>query len=125
VYDLMGLNNTSLAHAGTVKQGPKGHQSFNKDVFYQLSPDLLMPVVRHGFDTNRQHRVHNYYTNQASWDNLIFKNIFNDPAFKKQYSLVLIQNINEPGYSCEAYANNNYLNKLSQQKNFKITIFST
>lgn len=124
VYDMMGLNNTLLAHADTIKEGPKGHQSFNKSVFYQLAPDLLMPTAITGFDMNSLLHAHQYYTNPTGWDNLIFKNIFNDAEFKREYQLALIQNLHEPRYSCYAYVKQTYLEKLSQQENFRIKRFS-
>ena len=42
-YDLLGLNNTKMAHADKEKnpKAPKNHASFNKGVFYELSPDIF------------------------------------------------------------------------------------
>ena len=78
VYDLMGLNNTLMAHADREKNGPKGHQSFNKSVFYTLAPDILMPRAVPTDNRINFSQIQAYYTNTNSWDNLIFKNIFND-----------------------------------------------
>lgn len=41
--DLLGLNNTKMAHNSKQKNAhlPKNHASFNKEVFYQLAPDVV------------------------------------------------------------------------------------
>jgi hypothetical protein len=122
VYDLMGLNNTLLAHADAVKQGPKGHQSFNKEVFYTLAPDLFMPTALAHVDSNTLRQAQRYYTDIHGWDNLIFKNIFNDKQFKTQYTLALIQNIQASTYSCYAYVNHHYLERLLKNTSFHVIL---
>ncbi len=42
VYDLMGLNNTEMAHAPGPRTGYKNHTAFNRDVFYGWHPDILL-----------------------------------------------------------------------------------
>jgi len=39
--DLMGLNNTLMAHANGLKEGLKNHASFDKPTFYKLRPDFV------------------------------------------------------------------------------------
>lgn len=121
VYDMMGLNNTKLAHADEIKQGPKGHQSFNKKVFYELAPDILMPTTVENSGPEVLSTANDYYTNIHSWDNLIFKNIFNDTEFKQKYTLASVSN---GSYFCYGYFNNLYLRKLSQKNNFTIQTFT-
>jgi hypothetical protein len=41
VIDLLGLNNTLVAHSGKGRYGIKNHASFSTKAFYQLSPDLF------------------------------------------------------------------------------------
>lgn len=119
VYDMMGLNNTRLAHADKVKSGPKGHQAFNKKVFYELAPSILMPMVEPS-ETNCLAGYQTYYTNSGSWDNMIFKGLFNDPQFKLQYRMASVQSLNYPGYKCCGYFSNQFLQKLSGDQRFRI-----
>ncbi|WP_298298932.1 hypothetical protein [Hydrotalea sp.] len=119
VYDMMGLNNTQMAHADAIKEGPKGHESFNKKVFYQLAPDIIMPQTPAPSNLNLQN-VNNYYTDRNSWDNLIFKDIFNDAVFKEKYELAAVINLNYPEYCCVGYYRKDYLHQLLELANFKI-----
>ena len=47
IYDLMGLNWTSMAHANRVHNpnAPKNHAAFTKDVFYDHYPDIVLPEL--------------------------------------------------------------------------------
>jgi arabinofuranosyltransferase len=122
VYDMLGLNLPKLAHADKIKEGPKAHQSFNKKVFYELAPDVLMPTAELSSIPVSLVSVAAYYCDQGSWDNLIYKNIFNDEEFKQKYTLALATNANNPGYVCYGYFNNNYLKELTAKQNFKFQI---
>lgn len=121
VYDMMGLNNTLMAHADAIKEGPKGHESFNKNVFYDLSPDILMAQTPKPTNVNLQ-AVDNYYTDRESWDNLIFKDLFNDMMFRDKYQLAAVINLQYPEYCCVGYYRKDYLQQLMMHPNFKIMI---
>jgi hypothetical protein len=43
VVDLLGLNNTRIAHANQGLYGLKNHAAFHRPTFYALLPDLLLP----------------------------------------------------------------------------------
>lgn len=124
VYDMLGLNLPELAHADKIKVGPKAHQSFNKKVFYKLNPDVLMPTAELSNTPVSLANVSGYYCNPNSWDNLIYKNIFNDAEFKEKYTLALAVNTLQPDYICYGYFNNDYLKKLSAKSNFKFQILN-
>jgi len=117
----MGLNNTLMAHADAIKEGPKGHESFNKNVFYDLSPDILMAQTPKPTNVNLQ-AVDNYYTDRKSWDNLIFKDLFNDMMFRDKYQLAAVINLQYPEYCCVGYYRKDYLQQLMMHPNFKIMI---
>ena len=120
VYDMMGLNLTKLAHADPNKTGPKAHQSFNKKVFYELSPDILMPNTELSNQPFNLLHVRNYYSNTNNWENLIYKNIFNDDEFKQRYTLAVVLNKAHPAYVCYGYFHNSFLEKLSKRNQFLI-----
>ena len=124
VFDLMGLNNVRMAHADAIKTGPKGHQSFNKDVFYQLAPDMLMPrAAPAGFPVNLA-AVQRYYTDPGSWDNQIFKGLFNDDRFRSTYTFALLTDMSQPGYVCYGYFSKAYLLRLSTNKDIRLSYLS-
>jgi arabinofuranosyltransferase len=41
--DMLGLNNVSMAHSAGDRHGNKNHAAFNKDMFFELLPDLFAP----------------------------------------------------------------------------------
>ncbi len=43
VIDMMGLNNSTMAHAEGDRKGRKNHAAFNKDVLLEQRPDILAP----------------------------------------------------------------------------------
>lgn len=45
VIDLLGLNNTAIAHANQGLYGLKNHAAFHRPTFYRLKPDLIFPVI--------------------------------------------------------------------------------
>jgi len=80
--DLLGLNNTAMAHADQIKDqnAPKNHASFNKEVFFSQKPDLFWvsgAFVKNGYCDSLV--ISNYFS-------IIYKNIQQDPRFKNQYS---------------------------------------
>lgn len=124
VYDLMGLNDIKMAHAQALKEGGyKGHQSFNKTVFFEQAPDILKPSTVAETERVNLVAIHDYYTSDGAWDNLLFKNIFNDPEFIAHYTLALVKNERNPAYQCYGYFNRDYLNKLSQSRHFDIQTY--
>jgi hypothetical protein len=48
--DMLGLNNVSMAHSAGERRGNKNHAAFNKDVFFELMPDLFAPQFSAGGD---------------------------------------------------------------------------
>lgn len=124
VYDMLGLNLPELAHADAIKTGPKAHQSFNKKIFYKLAPDILMPTAELRNVPISLANVNAYYCDVNSWDNRIYKNIFNDKEFHEKYTLALASNTKHPEYVCYGYFKNEYLKKLSASPDFKFQILN-
>jgi arabinofuranosyltransferase len=121
VYDLLGLNDVRMAHADRIKDGPKDHQSFNRNVFFQLAPDALMPwTMPDGSAPNLLGRTL-YFTDPNNWDNVILKNIFNDPLFKTTYTPALVTSDAHPGIVCFAYFKNTYLQRLEADRALHLT----
>jgi arabinofuranosyltransferase len=86
--DLMGLNNILMGHSAGDRKGIKNHAAFNKDVFYKLNPDMILPANAGNF----KEATIAYYNllDENNFDNQAMKNIFNDDDFKKLYAPVFI-----------------------------------
>jgi len=76
VVDLLGLNNTLVAHSGTSRAGFKNHASFSTKAFYQLLPDLVFPQLV-GADSSL-----------ASFVDEVTHGISYDQSFQNQYRYV-------------------------------------
>jgi hypothetical protein len=51
IYDLMGLNNSQIAHGAGDRVGIKNHAAFEADVFYDLPVDILLVSSERSFAT--------------------------------------------------------------------------
>jgi hypothetical protein len=117
VFDMMGLNDARMARADRLKTGPKGHQSFSKQVFYEIAPDVLMPRAVPFTEAVSLPAVSGYYTNSQGWDNLIFKGLYNDPEFRAKYVLAVVLDRFHPQFKCYGYFNRTYLAQAMRQGN--------
>jgi arabinofuranosyltransferase len=88
--DLMGLNNTLMGHSPGERMGIKNHAAFNKEIFYRLQPELLLPRTIEGEKEALLQYVD--LLNLNNFENRAMKNIFNDTAFQNQYKPVLVTN---------------------------------
>lgn len=86
--DLMGLNNTLMGHSSGDRMGIKNHAAFNKDVFYQLNPDILLP--RPVQDETAAILLNTNLLNTNNFENQALKNIVNDARFVETYHPYMI-----------------------------------
>ena len=118
--DLMGLNNTLMAHATKIKIGLKNHASFDKKTFYRLEPDLI--ISEFVKDTSNFILPENSRDFDNSFDNNAMKNIFRDEEFIDLYLPVLITN-NKLHLTLFTYAMKDYIKILEDNGlNVKILI---
>lgn len=119
--DLMGLNNIAMGHSPGDRKGIKNHAAFNKDVFYALKPDVLLPQVVAGL-----HEAHIAYfglIDANNFDNQAMKNIFNDAAFQKLYQPVYLLDIkNNTGYFL--FAGIDFIDRIKNNADYKISIIN-
>lgn len=113
--DLLGLNNTKMAHAIKIKDKnlPKNHASFNIDVFFELSPDLFW----YGSDNCKFLSINepipnNLKINSYGFAPMVFKNIQNDSLFREQYGYYRIRNIHITDEVLQIFANKKFINSL-------------
>jgi hypothetical protein len=45
MVDLMGLNNVAMGHSKGDRRGMKNHAAFDPEIFFQLAPDLVVPLL--------------------------------------------------------------------------------
>lgn len=120
--DLLGLNNTIMAHANTIKQGYRNHASFDKGGFWKLSPDILGAFMGADVvaDTSLFVLPENtlrYRTSDITY--LCFRGIFDDADFREEYKPALVRN-KSVDYFIFGYYKRSFLSKLSDSGLFYI-----
>lgn len=78
VVDLMGLNLVEMAHEPGDRVGIKNHAAFNKDVFWRLQPDIMLPQTELS-----ERRIPNY--EGTFWYAVPLKELPSDPEFRGAY----------------------------------------
>lgn len=100
--DLLGLNNTRMAHASKIKERdlPKNHASFNSNVFFELLPDILWYYGSHFVD-ERFPPIDKLVVNDADFSVRALKNLHENPIFKQYYGyFCIIRNDNKVTLNC-------------------------
>jgi hypothetical protein len=119
--DLLGLNNTKMAHADKIKDRnlPKNHASFNSDVFFQLCPNLFWysncGFVKYDELVPKENKV-----NAGNFETIIFKNIQLDNRFIESYGYYRIENVYNQKEALLIFANKKFVSSLDTF-NYKIT----
>ena len=115
--DLMGLNDTLMGHSKGDRIGIKNHAAFNKDVFYQLTPDLVLPKLV----TGRQDalRESSDLRNPYNFDNQAMKDIFNDDRYNDIYTPVMLSKKGKE--SIFVYINNHFRQQLAADTSLTVT----
>jgi hypothetical protein len=113
--DLLGLNNTKMAHADKVKDKnlTKNHASFNVDVFFDLNPDLFWHNACRFVNTSEPISIEiKFDTNW--WISKVFKNIHLDHRFKERYGFYRITNKKNSSQSLEIFARKEFVDSLDK-----------
>jgi arabinofuranosyltransferase len=111
--DLLGLNNTKMAHADRVKNKtlPKNHASFNPDVFFELSPDLFW-YQNCGFIKDIELIPPYFKVNTDDFGAKVFKNIQLDRRFIDRYGFFRIVHLNNEKGALQIFANKKFVSSL-------------
>lgn len=115
--DLLGLNNTLIAHSPKdFEGGYKNHSAFNKAAFYKLMPDMVhMDFI----ESLNQASLNEY--DSTDFQNQVYKYIFQDEEFRAKYVPAVIMESEESWY--QAYVQEKYLDTLRKNKH-KFYVFS-
>jgi hypothetical protein len=116
--DLMGLNNTIMAHAEAKKVGLKNHAAFNKEAFYKLSPDFLNGTVVK--DTSKFSLPENSADFVNGFEYSVFKGIYKDQRFIQSYTPAIISRAGD-SFFYFTYVRNDYIDSLKAH-NLHVTI---
>ncbi len=118
VIDLMGLNNTRMAHNGGARIGLRSHAAFEKHTFYELEPMLLVPLVQFSGDLSTL-EAGNPVTGVAL--TLMLKGLLNDEQFRRKYQLAEVRKVTPEGeMALAAWYDRNYLDGLKRSGEFQI-----
>ena len=115
--DMMGLNNTMMAHANRVKKGFRNHASFDINTFWKLQPDILGPFYGGEVVTDTASFIlpeNTYYFRHGEFVYGVFKQIYDYPRFIQNYFPALIRR-NGDNFYIFAYYHKPFINSLDSQ----------
>ena len=91
VIDMMGLNNSIMAHAAGDRKGRKNHAAFNKDILLQQSPEIIAAGEISSPETfAADHKKQMAYLEQHPSEDVL-KGLRNEDRFLKTYELGFIE----------------------------------
>ena len=91
VIDMMGLNNSIMAHAAGDRKGRKNHAAFNKDILLQQSPEIIAAGEISSPETfASDHKKQMAYLEQHPSEDVL-KGLRNEDRFLKTYELGFIE----------------------------------
>jgi hypothetical protein len=116
IIDLMGLNNTLMAHNHGDRKGIKNHAAFDIETFYQLQPDILWPATV---------IVKNWQYSESeikqSWENREgFKGLFDEARFLERYSYAKVTGKTSNAYALTGWFKKDLLRQLSINPEFYV-----
>lgn len=119
--DLLGLNNTQMAHASDIKKGIKNHAAFDFMTFYEIAPDIFHGYS-HGSKVLSVFLTSPYVITldvdspdfEESFVNRLFKGIFATEEYKTNYKPVIIYNPDIPDFYYQTFVHINYLSILEE-----------
>jgi len=116
VTDLMGLNNTRMAHNGGNRIGIRSHAAFEKRTFYELNPTIVLPIVRY--------RSGLFESSQKVWFvGVALKGLLDDTQFRETYQLAEIRKATaNGGETFVAWYDRTFLTRLAQSDEFQIVM---
>ena len=109
IVDLMGLNNTLMAHNHGDRKGIKNHAAFDIPTFYELQPDIVWPrtVIENNWGYSESEI-------KESWENKEgLKGLFDQPHFLEIYSYAKVSGETNNGYALVGWFKKDFLEHLT------------
>lgn len=104
VVDLLGLNNLRMGHSSGLREGTKNHAAFNREVFFQLQPQII------GSSCN-------------PLNELYLPGLNDDQQFQDLYNCATVRQVGMKG-KYQAYFHRDFLAQLSGDDRYKVDILS-
>ena len=118
IIDLMGLNNTIMAHNGGKRTGYKNHAAFEINTFFELEPDIVWP---------KEVDVRTWQYSDAQimrgWENQEgLKGLFNNTEFQTLYTFAKVSpgKGRENKYALVAWFKEDLLKQLESNPDFRV-----
>jgi arabinofuranosyltransferase len=116
IVDLMGLNNTIMAHNHGDRKGIKNHAAFDIQTFYQLQPEIVVPltVIENSWQYSE-------IEIKESWENREgLKGLFDQPYFLERYTYAKVNDKIEDRYALVGWFKKDFLEQLSANSDFRV-----
>lgn len=88
VIDMLGLNNTAMAHADRLKRGIKNHAGFHRETFFAESPEIVIPAMWFYRADEIDSRVGEM---ERGFENEILSGLLTDTRFRAEYNIDRIE----------------------------------
>jgi arabinofuranosyltransferase len=113
VIDLMGLNNTRMAHNNGTRVGIRSHAAFETRTFYELHPTLLLPLVQYSELAVQATRI--WFVDVA------LKGLVDEKPFRDKYRLAEVRRATPAGtVGIAGWYDRDFLSQLARSKEFQI-----
>jgi hypothetical protein len=113
--DLMGLNDTRMAHNGGQRIGLKNHAAFEKSTFYEIEPQIVMPQI-----LDRSEPI---ALTPRTLGNTVLTELFADARFRADYTYARVRRAGEEGtLTVGGWYRNDYLRQLRDAGRFETAI---
>jgi len=118
VVDLMGLNDTRMAHNGGDRIGFRSHAAFDKATFFELSPTMVVPLVQFSDGLAAMDAKNSPSSAMVA---IVLKGLLEDPKFRRKYQVAEVRKWTPEGtVSLAAWYDRKFLSKLARSGNLEI-----
>ena len=114
VIDLMGLNNTKMAHNGGNRVGLRSHAAFERRTFYELKPTIVVPLAQHSLELRLAEQ-------RVPFIDTALKGILQEAGFRDIYRLAEVRKTTPAGTAAlAAWYDRKFLSDLARSGKFEI-----
>jgi arabinofuranosyltransferase len=114
VFDLLGLNHFAMGHSPGDRSGQKGHAAFNAQVFFNVSPDVVLPTVRRHIP--QEPPPPSYFTRA------LLKGLLDDGTFKQGWVSAALRRHGSGDPWLTAYYRRDWLRPVSRNPAYRVRI---
>jgi hypothetical protein len=116
VVDLMGLNDTRMAHNGGSRVGVRSHAAFELHTFFERPPTIVLPLVQY-------HDSASDAGNRDPFANRVLKGLLDRPKFRERYRFAVVRRATDRGVvSIEAWYDRRFLAALRATKDVELSV---